>query len=235
MRAIFKREFRAYFTSPLGYIYLAAVFVYSGILFYINNLQATSTDMRPLFVSLCSAGIILIPILTMRLFSEDKKLKTDQALLTAPITLSELVLGKFLSSFALYLCGSAITLVYALFMSAFSSVSWSMVLGCFVGYALSGAALIAVGMFISVLTENQMIAAIASFVASLFLLTFFDTLVKQIPMAGLRQVLLSLSVVQNFANFTIGVIDIASVVFFVSFAALFIFFTVRIIDKRRWS
>ena len=80
-----------------------------------------------------------------------------------------------------------------------------------------------------------MIAAIASFVASLFLLTFFDTLVKQIPMAGLRQVLLSLSVVQNFANFTIGVIDIASVVFFVSFAALFIFFTVRIIDKRRWS
>lgn len=234
MKAIFKREVRSYFTSPLGYMFLAVFYLISGFYFYKYNISANTTDMRSLFSSMYNFGIFLIPILTMRLMSEDKKQKTDQALLTAPISLLDLVMGKFLSAYVLYLIGTTISLVYAVFMAGFSPVTWPVIFGCYIGINLAGAALIAIGMFISSLTENQMISAVVGFSAMLFV-SLYDTVVRLIGITWLKEALLRASFVQNFASYSIGVIDLGATVFFLSISALFIFLTIRVIDKRRWA
>lgn len=235
MKAIFKREFRAYFTSTIGYIYLAAFFAFSGFLFYSNNIAEKTTSMYSLFTYLFNANFILVPILTMRMYSEDKKQKTDQLLLTSPVTLGGLVGGKFLSAFGMYMCGGVVTLLYALVMSGYSAVPWGTILTSFLGFALAGAALIAIGGFISALTENQIVAVIISFIFNFFYILYFDTLAKAITITPISKAMLGISITQYYANFTIGLIDLPSVLFMLTLTGLFIFFTIRIIDKRRWS
>ena len=234
MSAIFKREVKSYFSSPLGYIYLSVFYLIAGFFFYTYNVQEHTTDMRTLYSYLYNFGIFLIPLLTMRLMSEDKKQKTDQALLTAPISLFELVFGKYLSALMLYFMGTVITLIYAFFMSFFSPVDWPVVVGCFIGLNLAGASLIAVGMFISTLTESQMIAAVLSLVVMLFL-SVYDTIAKLVGIPFIKTALLKASFVQNFATYSIGVVNLGSTVFFLSIIGLFIFLTIRVIDKRRWA
>lgn len=234
MKAIFKREIKSYFSAPLGYIFLAVFYLISGFFFYKYNVEGHSTDMRSLFSNLYNFGIFLVPVLTMRLMSEDKKQKTDQALLTAPISLLELVMGKYLSALVLYLMATSITLVYAFFMAIFSPVDWPVIVGCYIGINIAGAALIAIGMFISTLTESQMIAAIVSLVTMLFF-AVYDTVVNLIGITFIKEALLRASFVQNFATYSIGVVNLGSTVFFLSVIGLFIFLTIRVIDKRRWA
>ena len=126
---------------------------------------ANSTDVTPVFSSLFLILLILIPLLTMRLLSEEKKQKTDQLLLTSPVSLSGLVYGKFLAAFCIYAMGIAVTLVYSVILAGFASPQWMVVAGNILGALLLGFAMISIGLFISSLTENQMIAAVGSFAA----------------------------------------------------------------------
>lgn len=169
MGAIIKREMSSYFSSPIGYIYLAVFYLFAGFFFYMTTLQAGSTDLRGVFINLFSVLMFLIPILTMRLISEDKRQKTDQALLTAPLTLGGLVFGKFIAAFIIFAMGVAVTLVFAVVVSFFAQPDWAVVLSNMLGLLLLGGALISIGLFISSLTENQVIAAIGSFAALMFL------------------------------------------------------------------
>ena len=233
MFAILKRELSAYFASPIGYIYLAVFYVFSGYFFF-GVLYSNTTSLSNVFNGMFTIIMLLIPILTMRLLSEDRKNKTDQALLTAPINLISLVMGKFLSALIVYALGVAITLVYAIIIATFARPDWMVICGNIVGMLLLGAALIAIGMFISALTENQVIAAVGGFAAG-FSLILVDSLSTLVTIDWLSSFISGLSFMVRYDEFTSGILDISNVLFFVSVCAMFIFLTVRVFEKRRWS
>ena len=230
---ILKRELSAYFASHIGYIYLAVFYVFSGYFFF-GVLYSNTTSLSNVFNGMFTIIMLLIPILTMRLLSEDRKNKTDQALLTAPINLISLVMGKFLSALIVYALGVAITLVYAIIIATFARPDWMVICGNIVGMLLLGAALIAIGMFISALTENQVIAAVGGFAAG-FSLILVDSLSTLVTIDWLSSFISGLSFMVRYDEFTSGILDISNVLFFVSVCAVFIFFTVRVFEKRRWS
>ena len=234
MTAILRRELQAYFSSPIGYMYLFVYYVFSGFYFFTGTLLYNSTDITPVFSNMFTIILFLIPILTMRLFSEDNKQRTDQALLTAPITLPALVTGKFLAGTVVYLMGLSITLVYSVIIAAFAPPNWAIIWGNFIALLLFGMALIAIGMFISSMTENQVVAAVGAFGVSLGLL-FIDSLagVFQNPLA--IRIFRAVSFSTRFSQFSSGIFNFASIIFFLSVGVVFIFLTIRVLEKRRWG
>ena len=180
MGAIFRREFGAYFTSSIAYIFLAVFWVFSGFFFYQGSLFRATTDMSGLFQSMFLVIIFLIPILTMRLFSEEKKQKTEQGLLTAPVSLGEIVFGKYFAALMLYTIAILMPFLYALILSAFGHVEWGIVFANFLALFLLGMAFIAVGTLVSALTENQIAAAVMSFIC-LMALYMVDAIGEYIP------------------------------------------------------
>lgn len=234
MSAIFRRELKAYFNSLIGYIFLAAFFASSGILYSITSLQYGSTDTASMFSMLFFVLLVLIPFLTMRTLSEDKRMKTDQCLLTAPVSMTGLVMGKYLAALVIYVMGVGMTLVYAIVTSFFGAVSWLEVFGNVVGLILVGAAYIAVGILISALTENQVIAAVGSFFCctALYLISSIASI---IPVDWISNILNKLSFSSRYLTFTYGIFDFSNVLFFISAAVIFIFLTVRVLERRRWS
>jgi ABC-2 type transport system permease protein len=234
MTAILRRELSAYFSSPIGYIYLFVFYVFSGFYFTFGSLLMNYGNLSGLFSFLITIIMFLIPILTMRLLSEDNKNKTDQALLTAPVSLGGLVLGKFLAALTVYLLGLVVTLVYAVIIAVWTPPNWPSIFANFVALAILGAALIAIGMFISSLTENQVIAAVGGFAVALGLM-LLDGVIGSVQNPLLVSILSGLSFFSRFGDFTAGLFNFSSVLYFVSVSFLFIFFTVRVLEKRRWS
>lgn len=242
MGAIFKREVSAYFNSLIGYIFLSAFFAASGLLFGITSVTKNSqdgllyltADMSSMYSILFFVLLVLIPILTMRTLSEDKRNKTDQCLLTAPVSLTALVAGKFFAAFLIYILGVCMTLVYAIVLSFFAEVAWLEILGHVVGLLLVGAAFISVGIFISSLTENQVIAAVGGFV-SMFALYLISNIAAIIPVDWIAKIFTELSFSDRYNTFTYGIFDFSNVLFFISAAVIFLFLTIRVLERRRWN
>ncbi|WRS26783.1 ABC transporter permease [Oscillospiraceae bacterium MB08-C2-2] len=234
MSAILRRELSSYFRSPLGYVFLAVFYVFSGYFFFAGTLYQNSTDISVVFSSMFTIVLFIIPLLTMRLFSEDKKYKTDQALLTAPVSLPGMVMGKFLAALIVFIMGLAITIVFALVIASFARPDWAKIVGNFTGLLLMGMALTSIGAFISALTENQMIAAIGGFASGLVLI-IVDSLASVVQNPVLSKIMVALSFNNRYTDFTSGIFDLSNVVFFLSVCALFLFLTVRVFERRRWS
>jgi ABC-2 type transport system permease protein len=178
--------------------------------------------------------VVLIPILTMRTMSEDKKSKTDQCLLTAPVSLGGIVTGKFFAAFLVYTCGVAITLVYAVILAGFAQMDWLVIVGNIIGLELLGAAFIGVGIFCSSLTENQVVSAVISFIVMLALY-MLSTLSSLLPWDWASNILDNLSFYERYSGFTYGLFDLSNALFFISATVIFLFLTVRVLEKRRWS
>ncbi len=229
-----RKEVNGYFNSPIGYVYLGVFFFFAGLFFNNTAIAYNSSDMRGLFSSLNSVVMFIIPLLTMRLFSEERRQKTDQALMTAPVSLTGIVVGKFLAAFIMFLISISITVVFALVLAVNTQPEWSVIFGHLIGFILLGAALIAIGLFISSLTESQVVAAIISFVAA-FLLYLLDSLAPTIPWESLRGIMMSISFGMRYYDFTLGMLNFANVIYFLTVIALFVFFTIRVIDRRRWN
>lgn len=234
MFAIFKRELRAYFTSPLGYVFLAIFYAFSGLFFYIFALSVGSTDISSVFLMMFMVLMIFVPLLTMRLLSEDKKQKTDQLTLTTPVSLLSIVMGKFLAAYAIFAIGVAVMPVYGFVMSTFATVSWLPIWGNTVGLLLLGGIFVSIGLFVSSLTENQMIAAIGGFFINLMIL-LMNTLTSALPSGFFRDVLSSISVYSRYSQITNGIFSLSSLIFFISVIFIFLFLTVRVLEKRRWA
>ena len=234
MFAIFKRELKAYFTSPLGYVFLAIFYAFSGLFFYIFSLSVGSTDISSVFLMMFIVLMVFVPLLTMRLLSEDKKQKTDQLILTAKVSLLSIVMGKFLAAYAIFAIGVAVMPVYGFVMSTFATVSWLPIWGNTVGLLLLGGIFVSIGLFISSLTENQMIAAIGGIYINLMIL-LMNTLKSALPNGFLQDVLSSISVYSRYSEITSGIFSLSSLIFFVSVIFIFLFLTVRVLEKRRWA
>lgn len=234
MGAIYRREIGAFFTSGVAYVFLTVFTLISGIFFFFGVITAGTTETSPMFSSMFIVVLFLIPILTMKLLSEEKKNRTDQGLLTAPIGLWSIVLGKYFAALTLYIIAESVVFIYSLILAYLGDVVWPSLLGNYFAMLFLGAAFIAVGLFISSLTENQMASAIASMLA-LFVLYLFDSLASNISIDFIRKIMLSFSFYSRYAEFTRGVFNLTSVVFFISVAFIFNFLTVRVLDRRRWS
>ncbi len=234
MGAIYRREMGAFFTSGLAYVFLSVFTLVSGIFFFFGVIGSATSNMSSLFSNMFTIVLFLIPILTMKLMSEEKKNRTDQGLFTAPIGLWSIVLGKYFAALTLFIIAESVVFIYAIFIAVYGNVLWASLLGNYFAMLFLGAAFIAVGLFVSSLTENQMASAVASMLA-LFVLYLFDSLASNISNEVIQKVMLSLSFYSRYIEFTQGVFNLSSVVFFISAAFIFNFFTVRVLDKRRWG
>lgn len=237
MIAVFKREFKTMFTGPIAYFVWALLFFFAGLFFFNDNVLYTSTSMTGVFGILYTISMLLVvPILSMRLFSEDRRNKTDQALLTAPVSLTGVVVGKYLAALLVFLLGISITLVFAVVMAMFDATpAWASILGNWLGLALLGGNLIAAGMFFSTLTESQFIAALCTFAFS-YVLMMMDSLATLFGSAEwLAKVVEFLSVNIRYNAFAAGSIGYGNVLYFLSMQALFLFLAVRVLDSRKWK
>jgi len=170
MSAIIKKELRGYFNSWLGYIFLFIFVGIIGIFFTFSNLAGQNGDFQYTLSSLTMFQLILIPVLTMRLFSEEARQRSDQLLFTAPVTVTAIVMGKFLSAFILACIALALTALFPLMISPYGALPYAQILTQYLGYVLLIACFISVGMFISTCTENQIVAAVITALAIFFML-----------------------------------------------------------------
>ena len=234
MLAILKRELSGYFGSAIAYVVLATYFFFSGLFFYSYCVEGNTTSLTYVFANMFYIIMFIIPVLTMKTFAEERRQKTDQALLTSPVSLTEIVLGKFFGALVVYALCCAIFLLYAVVISFFAQPQWSVVLCTLLGIFLLGAVLIAINIFISTLTESMVVAAVVGMAVGLAI----DTLgyfISMIEVDWLKTVLEKINFLNYYTNFTYGILSITDVVFFLSVTGLFLFFTIRVLERRRWS
>jgi len=237
MYAVYKRDFIAYFTSAIGYIYIGAYIFVLNLMFYLQNILGSSSSVSQLFSFMLLIMMFITPILTMRVFSEDFKQKTDQLLYTAPVGMPSVVIGKFLSSFSVFVCMLVLTLLWPLTISIFGEVNSPELAGNYIGILCIGAAYISMGIFISAMTENQVIAAVGSL--CLFIALYILEIIALIFYTGnvlpefVLRILMFISIFGRYNVITIGLLSLDSIVFFISVCAFFLFLTTRVLEKRR--
>ena len=237
MQAIFKRDFGAYFTSAIGYVYISSYILVLNLYFYLVNILGASTSLSGIFGFMLLVMMFVTPILTMRVFSEDFKQKTDQLLLTAPVTSSAIVLGKFFSSLAVFGCLLALTVLWPVVLSIFGGFNLDELVGNYIGIIGIGAAYISIGVFVSAMTENQVIAAIGSL--AIFIALYILEIVAMFFYASgvlpvfVMRIFLFTSIFGRYSDITRGLLALDTIVFFVSVCAFFLFLTTRVIEKRR--
>ena len=233
MTAIFKRELKAYFTSPIGWIFIGVfAFIYG---FYFNQyvIELGFGDISNPLASGLLILVLLVPVLTMRLIAEERGSRTDQLLLTSPVSVTSIVLGKLFAALCVFLCAVATTLPYLAIIAVHGSPLWGKILGTYLGYFMLGLCFISIGIFFSSITESQIIALVVSLGV---LLMFF--LMSNLPSVGiglLDKAIALVSVTEHFEDFVIGVLKLENIFYYLSFSVLFIFLTVRSVEKRRWA
>ena len=197
MLPIYKKEMRTYFTQMMGYVFLAILLLLVGIWFTLINVFGQDGNFQLVLSNVTIFFFILIPTLTMRLFSEETRNKTDQLLFTSPLSVQGIVVGKFLAAFSLFVIGVAATVVLPVIIGMYGELPVSQIVGTYIGFLLLGMACIAVGLFISVLTENQIIAAVGTMAAifSMFLIEAIALVMPTAPYASLIFVLLIVTAV----------------------------------------
>ena len=234
MLAILKREISSYFNSIIGYIFIAVIYFFGGLFFWATSLYPNNAELSGVFANMTMIVELIIPILTMRMLSEDFKLKTDQLLLTAPIRTVSISLGKYFSAVLVYLMGISVTLFYGISVSFFTAPDWIVIAGNFVGLLLLGMALISIGMFISSLTESQIVAAVSTYMVSL-LIILMDGIAGFFSNSFMHQIFSYLSFTGHYKNFTLGIADLSDITFFISICVLFVFLTAHVLEKRKWN
>lgn len=287
MLAIYKKELKSYFTSMIGYVFIAFFLVIIGVYFVAYNIINQYANFEYVLSSVSFVFVLLVPVLTMRIMAEERKQKTDQLLFTSPLSVSKIVVGKYLAVFTIFLIVMGIICLYPLILMQFGAVALKVAYGSIMGFAFLGAAYIALGLFISAMTESQVVAAVVSFIVIL-LTALMDGIVGLIPtdnksawvifsgifllicwitymsmhnmtislsLAVVGEIALTViyvikptlfdglvskvfgwfSVIGRFDNYTQGILDLSSVVYYISITFLFLFLTVQAIKKSRWN
>lgn len=244
MTAIYKRELKAYFKTPVGYIFLAAFIFFASLMFVFINLSAQRTSMSNFFSNVSLIFVFVIPVLTMRLFAEERKNKTDQLLLTAPVKVTDIVFGKFLAASTVLLIGILATMLFVPIMELYGTPAIGETVVGYLGLFLMGLFFVALGMFMSSITESQVISAVST-LAIIFFLWFLSGLsirfadvftgVFSFLGQGLDWLIEFISINKRLYDFTLGTLNFVPVFYFVSLAGLFVFLTIRVIERRRWK
>ena len=235
MFAIYKKELRSYFINAIGFVYVGVFLATAAILLCYTTLVQGSYNTDSYFNLLIFSFIILIPLLTMKLFAEEKKLKTEQLLLTAPVSIPAMVFGKFLAAYLIYGVSVVFTSLYFLLLAPYATLKLAVLLGNAVALLLVGLVFISIGIFVSALTENQLSAAIGSIAIILGFLGIGIVSALLPTEYWLRFVFNSLSIFTRFSTFTTGYFDLASFVYYLSVGGVFLYLTIRVFDRRRYN
>lgn len=224
MWAVIKKEFKSYFLSPIGYIYIGIFLLLCSLFFYIDIFSYQSTIFSQMFGTTVVVLTFLVPVLTMRMFSEERKNGTEQLLLTSPRSVTSIVLGKFFAACFVVLISTFATLIYYGILCYFGKPHFASSIVAIIGFSLLSMAYVSFGMFASSLTENQVISAIIS--VGFFLLLWF--------LPNMVSVLSNYSLMDAFySSFMQGTISIANLVLLLSFTIMFILFTIMVIQRRK--
>lgn len=234
MIAIFKRDIKAYFRTPAGYIFMGIFLCAAGFLCSLSTLQSQTCDVSNYFQLLMFAYVVILPLLTMKSFAEERKQGTEQLLLTSPVSLWSMVLAKFAAAFTMFLITVALSCLFFIPLGIYGEPNAGKILGCLIGMILIAMCFISIGLFVSSLTENQFVAAMGTIglLAFLVVLGVLDTYISS---AVISAVIGWVSIYSRFTSFTYGIFDPASVLYYISVCAVFLFFTVRIYEKRRYA
>jgi len=287
MKAVFKHEFSSYFTGLTGYLFTAIILLFSGIFTWVYNLSSKLANFEYALSGMSMVLLFCVPILTMRVLAEERKQKTDQLLYALPLSMTKIILGKYLAMVALLLIPTVIIGMYPLILAGYGTVYLPAAYGALLAFFLLACALLAIGMFLSSLAGNPVVSAVLCFGAMLFLylmsnlsdfvsgtaggslaafaviaallavlvwrmtknilpavitgavsevgllvVFFIDKTVFEGLFPGLMR---SLSPFERYLSFINGVFDVTSVVFYLTVAALFVIFTVQVMEKGRWS
>lgn len=232
MRSIYKKEMHHYFKSIVGYIFLSIFLAITGYYFMVNNLLAQTNDIKEYFNTMIFTLMFIIPILTMRLLSEEKKSKTDQLLLTSPLSVKAIVLGKFFAALSVMLMGLAVTLLYIIVIAILGSVEAMTVIGCYVGIILAAACFIAMGLFFSSITISQVVAAVITY-AVLLVLYVISLLAGYITNPFWVGVMDWLAIFRRYSDFTMGIFDPSAALYYISLTFMFIVLTITVGTRKR--
>ena len=234
MFAVFKRDLRAFYTTPIGYAFSGVVILVMNLCFYYMNVETGSSDVKGIFYWLLLGLAFLAPILTMRLMSEEKKLKTDQLLYTVPLRIVDIVLGKYFAALAVFLISMIGTFLIPVILSVCSVAEYWAIIGNYVAIIFAASSFIAIGLFVSSTTENQLVSALISW-AILIGLWLVDTLVAEVEVKAVSIIVNWVSIFARYESFTYGLFDLSDILYYFSIAAIFLFLTVRMMDKRRYA
>jgi ABC-2 type transport system permease protein len=241
---IFKKELRSYFSSSIAFIIISIFLILSGFFFYTDTIYFNVRNMggvvsltqglwQYFFQDMRYILLLTIPMLTMRLFAEERKMGTIELLFTYPIRDTDILMGKFLASLSLFILLLILTLSYPISLTTiWNSIEAKSLLAGYLGIFLLGTSFISCGTFISSLTENQIVAAISTF--GVLILFWFLTWNEAVAGPTLVEMLLRLSLFDRSYNFFRGVIDTKDVVFFILFIIFFLFLTLQSLNSRKW-
>ena len=234
MLAIFKREIRSYFTSVIGYVFLVMYLAVGGAVFCLTTLFSMSADVTPFYTYMLLLSAIILPLLTMKSFSEERKIKTEQLLLTSPVSIIGMVMGKFLAAYVMFAGCMIFVSLYFLVLNFYAVVKFVILLGNIVAMLFVGMVFISIGLFVSSLTENQLAAAIGT-IAIIMAFLLVGALAALFPSSHwFRMYVLNfLSILSRFQGFSYGYFDVSSIVYYLSISSIFLYLTVRIYDRRR--
>jgi ABC-2 type transport system permease protein len=248
--AVASKELRGYFTSPVAWVMMGLFalifgwFFISYLTFFVRNSmqsafgqgpQSMNINMeliRPLLGNASVLVLFLLPMVTMRTYSEEKRSGTIELLLTSPITDFEIIVGKFLGTVGLYIALLAVTVIYIVILFIFGNPEWKPILSGYLGLLLMGSCFISLGLFISSTTKNQMVAGAATFVVGLlfWIVSWFADSAGPV----MSQILSYLSITEHFDDFGKGIIDSKHLIYYLSFIAFGLFLTLKSVDSERW-
>jgi ABC-2 type transport system permease protein len=249
--AIAQKELKGYFASPIAYIVIGFSAILFGwffinLLYYFDRIamqagsgfggpQAVNVNealIAPLFLNVSVILLFTLPLVTMRTYSEEKRSGTIELLLTSPLTDAQIVMGKFLGGLILYAAMLGVTLVHMGILFAFGNPEWRPVLTGYLGLMLMGGCFLSLGLFISSLTRNQIVAGMITF--AVFLMFWVVNWISSFTSPTMQAVLNYLSITEHLNDFTRGVLDTKHLVYYISFIAFSLFLTVRSVDSERW-
>ncbi|WP_040952518.1 ABC transporter permease [Gorillibacterium massiliense] len=230
--ALARKELQMYFYSPTSYVAFAFYFLVSGFFFSSDFLSTQSIDIRPMFGNFMVVYLFVIPLLTMRLISDELRLGTDELLLTSPASVTEIVLGKYIAAFFVQFALTVGALVYPLILSSFGKLDQPTLWLSYLSLLLLGAAMMAVGLFASTLSAHQMVAGIVAF-AILLLLWMMDWLGSGV-LSGIADWLSFFSLPGHTANMQKGLLNLTDIIYYVGFIVVFLVITIQTLERKRW-
>ncbi|MCB9745249.1 MAG: ABC transporter permease subunit [Alphaproteobacteria bacterium] len=229
---VFKKELKVYFVSPLAYVFLGVFLFLAGLFFYLGIALTGEASLRVMLGNMAISLLFVLPMLTMRHFAEERRAGTFELLLTAPLSLPSLILGKWLASMALCLVMLAGTLLFPAILAYYGDPDWGVIATSYVGLVCVCGAFCAAGLFSSSLTDDQVAAGMGGIVLLMpfWLIGNAGSLVGE----DAQEVLDQMALLPHLRSFTRGVIDSADIAYFLGFAFVFLFLTYRTLESRRW-
>ena len=232
MKAIWKREMQGYFFTAVGYVFLGVFLTVSSVLFYLEILSSRSGDLPAFIGEVSYLWMLLSPVLTMRLLAEEKQKKTDQLLLTSPVSLPRIVIGKYLAAVTVLLAAALLTLLYVMIVAVYGKAYPAELLVAYLGFILQGCAFVAIDLFMSGCAETPVTAAVLAFGAN-FLLWILDLLENAVQAEWISGVLRFCSLYARNEPFLMGQLSFAGILFDLTVIVLFLALTVFRLDRKR--